>query len=81
MIEGPLEITKADVTVDGEHPLTVNVTFYGRHGGEWYIERDSTGFTVVDPSGSNAEFAWEVKARQKGYEDVYLDPVVQTAAK
>jgi hypothetical protein len=63
------------VTVDRDHPLIVNVTFYGPHGDSWYVKRDNTGFTVVDPSGSNAEFSWEVKARQKNYEDIYLAPV------
>jgi hypothetical protein len=72
----------ATVTVSGMYPLAVDVTFYGRHGGEWYVERDSTGFTVIDPSGSNAEFSWQVIARQRGYEDTYLDPVdIKTAAK
>jgi hypothetical protein len=69
------------VTINGEYPLIVDVTFYGPHGGGWYVQHDDTGFTVIDPSGSNAEFSWDVKARQKGYEDVNLDPVTTTAVK
>jgi hypothetical protein len=69
------------VTVSGRYPLTVNVTFYGPHGGEWYVERDAIGFTVIDPSGSNAEFSWEVKARQKGYESHYIEAVGEIVAK
>lgn len=68
------------VTVNGRFPLAVNVTFYGRHGGEWYVERDAAGFTVVDPSGSNAEFSWQVVARQRDYEDANLDTVEAVAA-
>ena len=71
----------ATVTVGGKYPLAVNITFYGRHGGEWYVERDDTGFTVIDPSGSGAEFSWQAIARQKGYEATDLEPVIQTAAK
>jgi len=71
----------ATVTVNGRYPIAVNVTFYGRHSGEWYVERNDSGFTVIDPSGSNAEFSWEVRARQKTYEDTYLDPVTVTATK
>jgi hypothetical protein len=72
----------ATVTVDGEHPLAVSVTFYGKHGGDWYVERDDRGFTVVDPSGSSAEFSWQVLARQRDYANAYLEPVpVQTMAK
>jgi hypothetical protein len=70
----------ATVTVNGQYPLAVDVTFYGRHGGEWYVERDATGFTVIDPSGSNAEFSWQVIARQKSYEDIYLEPVDSATA-
>lgn len=70
------------VTVNGKYPLAVNVTIYGRHGADWYVERDSTGFTVIDPSGGNNEFSWQAIVRQKGYEDTYLDPVeTQTAKK
>lgn len=72
----------ATVTVNGKYPLAVNVTFYEQHGGEWFIERDATGFTVIDPSGSNAEFSWQAIARQKGYEDMHLETVeTQTAKK
>lgn len=60
------------VTVSAQYPLTVSVTFYGAHGGGWYVERDATGFTVVDPSGSNAEFSWQVLARQRGFERASL---------
>ena len=68
------------MTVDDGHQLIVNVTFYGPHGDGWYIQRDQNGFTVIDPSGSNAEFSWQVTARQKDYENIYLEPVeVQTA--
>jgi len=71
----------ATVTVNGKYPLAVNVTFYGRHSGEWYVERDATGFNVIDPSGSDAEFSWQVIARQRDYEDIYLEPVTLTAQK
>jgi len=70
----------ATVTVNGRYPLAVNITVYGPHG-EWYVERDATGFTVVDPSGGSNEFSWQAIARQKSYEDTYLEPVRQTAAK
>jgi hypothetical protein len=70
----------ATVTVNGKYPLTVNVTFYEPHG-EWYVQRDATGFTVIDASGSNAEFSWQVMARQKGYEDTYLETIQHTATK
>ena len=71
----------ATVTVDDAHRLIVNVTFYGPHGDGWYVQRDQRGFTVIDPSGSSAEFSWTVTARQKGYEGVYLDPVDAQTAK
>ncbi len=70
----------ATVTVNGKYPLAVNVTIYGQHG-EWYIERDATGFTVIDPAGGNDEFSWQAIARQKNYENTYLDPVETTTAK
>lgn len=64
----------AGVTVDDRHPLSVTITaYYGRHGGQEYVERTRTGFTLIDPSGSNAAFGWKVEARQKGYEDLYLN--------
>jgi hypothetical protein len=70
----------ATVTVSGRYPLAVNVTVYGRHG-EWYVERDGTGFTLIDPAGGNNEFSWQAISRQKAYEDTYLEPVTQTAAR
>ncbi|MEK9137455.1 MAG: hypothetical protein AAB393_10065, partial [Bacteroidota bacterium] len=69
------------VTINGKYPLAVNVTIYGKHGGDWYVERDATGFTVIDPDGGNNEFSWQAIARQKGYEDNYLDPVESQTAK
>ena len=68
----------AAVTVDNSHHLVVNVTFYGPHG-DFYVSRDATGFSVIDPSTSDSEFSWEVKAKQKGYEDIYLQSVQETA--
>ncbi|USN53968.1 MAG: hypothetical protein H6760_02250 [Candidatus Nomurabacteria bacterium] len=68
----------ATVVVSDEHPMQVNATFYGAHGGGWYVERGLNSFTLVDPSGSNAPFTWTVKARQKGYEDVNLRVVAPT---
>jgi hypothetical protein len=70
----------AGVTIDSKHPMQVWITFYGQHG-EYYVERSMTGFTLIDQSGSNAAFGWKVEARQKGYEDVYLNHVTTTAAK
>ncbi|MBI3572667.1 MAG: hypothetical protein HY092_00510 [Candidatus Kerfeldbacteria bacterium] len=55
------------VTINDGNKLRAFVTFYGEHG-EFYVERDLIGFTVVDPSGGNAEFSWKVEAKQKGYE-------------
>lgn len=71
----------AGVTIDEEHPMQVWITFYGPHG-NYYVERanSNNGFKVVDPSGSNAAFGWKVEARQKGYEDVYLDRKPQPTA-
>ena len=48
--------------------------FYGPHD-EYYVQRanSNSGFKVVETSGSNAAFGWKVEARQKGYEDVYLN--------
>lgn len=69
------------VTVNEKYKLAVNVTIYGPHGSGWYVERDDTGFTVIDPAGGDNEFSWQVIARQQGYENTYLDPVDQTAQK
>ena len=64
----------AGVTVDDQHPMQVWITFYGPHD-EYYVQRanSNSGFKVVETSGSNAAFGWKVEARQKGYEDVYLN--------
>jgi len=63
----------AGVTIDDQHPLDVTtVTFYGPHG-DWYVVPGTTGFDLVDPSRSTASFFWAVQARQKGYQDLYLD--------
>jgi hypothetical protein len=67
----------ATVTVNEKYPMAVSVTFYGKHGSDWYVERDDRGFTVVDPSGSSAEFSWQVLARQRDYETAYLEPAVR----
>jgi len=71
----------AGVTIDDQHPLDVTtVTFYGPHG-DWYVVPGTTGFDLVDPSSSCSSFFWAVQARQKGYEDLYLDRLEPTAAK
>ena len=71
----------AGVTVDARHPLDVStITFYGPHG-DWYVVPGTSGFDLIDPSGSNAPFFWAVQARQKGYEDRYLDQPEPIATK
>src|ERR1041385_2510155 len=63
----------AGVTIDDAHPMQVTITaYYGPHGGREYVERTTSGFTLIDPSGSNARFGWKVEAGQKGYEGLYL---------
>lgn len=62
----------AGVTINERHPMQVWITFYGAHG-EYFVERGLTGFIVHDASSSNAAFGWKVEARQRGYEDLYLD--------
>lgn len=69
----------ATVTINSANPLRAYVTFYGPHGA-FYVERDATGFTVVDRSGGQAPFSWKIEAKQKGYENTYLEPVERTAA-
>jgi hypothetical protein len=73
LTDGRARVTLSDhfrstVTISPDRPLQVDVTFYGPHGNS-YVERDLSGFTVIDPSGSNAEFSWRASGRQKGYED------------
>jgi hypothetical protein len=63
----------AGVTVDAQHPLRVSVTFTSENSDGFYVRKGATGFDVIGPAGSNATFDWEVKARQKGYEALYLD--------
>ncbi|MBI4092684.1 MAG: hypothetical protein HY420_02040 [Candidatus Kerfeldbacteria bacterium] len=71
----------AGVTIDEQYPLEVaSVVFYGPHG-NWYAVPGQLGFIIIDPSGSNTEFYWTVHARQKGYEDVYLNQPEPTTAK
>ena len=63
----------AGVMIDDRHPLDVtSITFYGPHG-DWYIVPGSSGFDLIDPSGANTSFFWAVQARQKGYENRFLD--------
>lgn len=68
------------VTINDTNKLRAFITFYGTHG-DFYVERDLTGFTVIDPSGGNAEFSWKVEAKQRGYENTYLEAVSVTAEK
>ena len=65
------------VNVDQANRLKVSVTFYGPHGDKWYVERGMAGFDVVDPSGSSAEFSWEVRAIRKGFEGKRLEVVTR----
>ena len=60
--------------------MSVFITLYGPHG-DYYVERGRTGFTLIDPSGSNTTFGWKVEARQKGYENRYLDNPSTVATK
>jgi hypothetical protein len=64
----------AGATINDSHPMQVWITFYGPHG-DYYVDRANSndGFKVIDPSRSNSAFGWKVEARQKGYEDRYLD--------
>jgi hypothetical protein len=71
----------AGATIDGRHPLDVTtITPYGQLG-NWYVVPGTTGFDLIDPSGSSAGFFWSVQARQKGYEDRYLDAPSSVAKK
>ena len=63
----------AGVTVNEQHPLRVSVTFTSENDGGYHVKKGATGFDVIGPAGSNATFDWEVKARQKGYEDLFLN--------
>jgi hypothetical protein len=63
----------AGVTIDDKHPLEVTtIMIYGPHGQEYPIP-ETTGFDLVDPSGTTATFFWAVQARQKGFADRYLN--------
>lgn len=63
----------AGVTVTSEHPLDVsNVTFYGPHG-DWYVVPGTTGFDIVEKTGASVRVFWSAQARQRGYEDLYLN--------
>ena len=87
LVNGPCHVELnpkwlAGVTIDDTHPMQVTITaYYGPHGGQEHVQRAKTGFTLIDPSGSNAMFGWRVEAHQKGYEDRYLDRPEPTAAK
>jgi len=70
----------AGVTVDDTHPLRVWITFTNDPGGAHHVRKRADGFDVIGPSGSNAQFDWKVEARQRGYEDLYLNQPVHTAA-
>jgi hypothetical protein len=70
----------AGVTIDDKHPMQVWITFYGPHG-EYYVERGLDGFTVHESTASHATFGWKVEARQRGYEDVYLNRIEQCATR
>lgn len=62
------------VTIDGTHPMRVQVTLTGDCNGVW-VEKGTTNFTVHELNGgtSNATFDWEVAAKRKGYETVRLE--------
>jgi hypothetical protein len=63
----------AGVTIDSTHGLEVaSVVFYGPHR-DWYAVPGPGGFDVIESSGANTQFFWTVQARQKGYEDVFLN--------
>jgi hypothetical protein len=63
----------AGATIDERHPMRVWITFTGESGGAYYVKKGLTGFDVIGVRGSEATFDWKVEARQKGYEDLYLD--------
>ncbi|MBU1951529.1 hypothetical protein KJ733_01300, partial [Patescibacteria group bacterium] len=65
------------VTVNDRYTMMVSVEFYGPHGNH-YVERDQDSFTVVDPSGSNSQFSWQVRAKRNGYETARLEDYDQS---
>lgn len=70
----------AGVTIDEQHPMRVAITFTSEQSNPFFVKKGITGFDVVVPRGARARFDWEVKARQKGFEDLHLDRPLQAAA-
>jgi hypothetical protein len=72
------------VTVNDQHPLKVFVQLNDDCNGV-YVQRQATGFQVVELSGGNssAHFTYRVLAKRKGYETARLEAAPdppQTAA-
>ncbi|KPL18026.1 MAG: hypothetical protein AMJ92_09960 [candidate division Zixibacteria bacterium SM23_81] len=62
------------VTIDEKDPMKVFITPNNRIGGEWWVEKSTTGFTLVAPEApAGAQFDYRVVAKRRGFEDLRLE--------